>query len=87
MDEEQYDEQGVQGRLRRIERVLFFGNGTRALTARADRADQEIEAVKDTIKSVKDDVAAINRNIRWAVLLVMAAVIAQILKLIFVKGG
>jgi hypothetical protein len=73
-------------RLRRIEQTVFFGNGTRSLTSRADRAEQEIKAVKESVRSVREDVSAINKNIRWVVLLVLAAVIGEVLKLIFVKG-
>lgn len=73
------DEQGRLGRVDRIEKDLYYGNGKPALTIRMQQCEDRVDDVKENVTQIRNDL----RKVVWFVVL---AFLAEVLKLIFVKG-
>lgn len=74
----------------KVERDLWFGNGKPGLTIRMQQREDDHKALSNSVdgrfESVNKIVQEIRSDIRRVVWLVLAAVIATVLKLILTKG-
>lgn len=77
-------------RLQKLEQDMWFGNGKPAVTIRIqrfeDRQEDFEEAIRKEVADVRDTVIQIRSDLRKVVWFVLAAVLAEVLKLIFVRG-
>lgn len=71
--------------LEQHDKDLYRGNGKPGVTIRLEKNEDAIKKTEDEVVGVKSDVTQIRSDIRKVAWLVVAAVILEVLKLVFTK--